>query len=208
MARIAKSLGVLRDQINKLAPDRSKTSDGWLGDAAHSARKSDHNPDAGGVVRALDITDDKAHGVNANAIARQIVAARMDRVKYVISNGKIASADKGWTWRPYSGSNPHNLHFHVSVVADKRADDISPWPISLTAEKPNQAPIPWPTIKRGSRGDYVKKLQTALAVTVDGAFGPATEAAVIAFQKKVGLPADGIVGPYTWEALLTRKSKP
>lgn len=57
------------------------------------------------------------------------------------------------------------------------------------------------TLKKGSRGDDVKTLQKILGVVVDGDFGAKTEAAVIAFQKKKGLEADGIVGPVTWAAL-------
>lgn len=47
----------------------------------------------------------------------------------------------------------------------------------------------------------VKRLQSALGVKVDGQFGPETEHAIVAFQKKDGLHVDGIVGPETWGAL-------
>lgn len=50
----------------------------------------------------------------------------------------------------------------------------------------------------------VKKLQSALGVSVDGEFGPETERAVVALQKKQGLHVDGVVGPETWGALGVR----
>ena len=56
-------------------------------------------------------------------------------------------------------------------------------------------------LKRGSKGDDVKKLQTKLGITADGDFGPATESAVIKFQKENGLTQDGIVGSGTWGKL-------
>ena len=61
-------------------------------------------------------------------------------------------------------------------------------------------------IKKGSRGDAVKKLQTALNAlgygnsgtqSVDGIFGDGTESAVKAFQRAMGIAADGQVGPDT-----------
>ena len=54
------------------------------------------------------------------------------------------------------------------------------------------------TLRINSKGDDVKYLQKVLGLTVDGAFGPKTDAAVKKFQKEHGLVADGIVGPKTW----------
>jgi len=64
-----------------------------------------------------------------------------------------------------------------------------------------------PTIGPGATGEAVRRLQRALrrtpnlGLTVDGVFGPQTEAAVKDFQAGAGLGADGIVGPATWNAL-------
>ena len=59
------------------------------------------------------------------------------------------------------------------------------------------------TLRKGSKGDEVKQLQTLLeGLTVDGIFGVKTRAAVIAYQSANGLDADGIVGPLTWAKLL------
>ncbi len=58
-------------------------------------------------------------------------------------------------------------------------------------------------LKLGDRGEAVKFLQQKLLTlelfsgTVDGIFGPKTEAAVKVFQKNMGLSADGIVGKET-----------
>lgn len=65
----------------------------------------------------------------------------------------------------------------------------------------------YPSIRRGSRGAAVTEAQRLLAatgyvVTPDGSFGPRTDEAMRAFQKSVGLVADGICGPLTWAALL------
>lgn len=56
-------------------------------------------------------------------------------------------------------------------------------------------------IKTGHVGEEVKVLQELLRIKVDGQFGIKTRQAVIAFQKKNNLHADGIVGPVTWNAL-------
>lgn len=58
-------------------------------------------------------------------------------------------------------------------------------------------------LRKGDRGQLVRVLQKLLGgLAVDGAFGPATETAVLAFQRAHGLTEDGIVGKMTWEALL------
>ena len=68
---------------------------------------------------------------------------------------------------------------------------------------------PWPVIRRGANGHPVRTLQHLLRahgqqVSVDGAFGPLTEAAVKAVQTASGLTADGVVGPQTWPRLIVQ----
>ncbi|HTS42370.1 MAG TPA: tetratricopeptide repeat protein [Xanthobacteraceae bacterium] len=53
------------------------------------------------------------------------------------------------------------------------------------------------TLRAGQSGELVKRLQTALGIKADGAFGPVTEAAVKAFQQKNGIRVNGIAGPNT-----------
>ena len=52
-------------------------------------------------------------------------------------------------------------------------------------------------LRVGTRGETVKKLQTALGIDADGKFGPGTEKAVKDFQTAQGLDADGLAGPET-----------
>jgi putative chitinase len=58
------------------------------------------------------------------------------------------------------------------------------------------------TVRRGSKGDAVKKLQAALGLGDDGIFGIGTEIALKSWQEKHGLTADGIAGPATFKKLL------
>jgi len=59
------------------------------------------------------------------------------------------------------------------------------------------------SMRIGSRGEEVKKLQEKLGIHADGVFGKLTEVAVKAFQEANGLTPDGIVGPATRAVLNT-----
>ena len=121
---------VMRNQINKRWPDRDKRSDGVVGDLAHQARPSDHNPDSRGYVHAVDIDEDLRGSKNDNIwLADQIIAyARMrrsgsSRLKYVVYEDKIASgtyANHFWTWR--GDSYGHKIHMHVSFTKQGQED--------------------------------------------------------------------------------------
>ena len=71
---------------------------------------------------------------------------------------------------------------------------------------------PWPVAQNGSQGHPIRTLQFLLRarghnLTVDGMFGPATEAAVKAFQTSKGMTADGIMNAPTWSALIIQVKK-
>jgi peptidoglycan hydrolase-like protein with peptidoglycan-binding domain len=69
------------------------------------------------------------------------------------------------------------------------------------------APAGRPTLKKGAKDKAaVRLMQERLnahgaKLTVDGSFGPKTDAALRAFQGAKGLVADGICGPKSWAAL-------
>jgi len=120
--KLCKAGQQLRLQVDDSYPDRDRTSDGWIGDTRHQARPSDHNPDAMGIVRAIDVDRDlsgKAKPDLMPDLADQIrLCARAGdkRISYVIFDGKICSSKKSWAWRPYDGANKHNHHCHISFT--------------------------------------------------------------------------------------------
>ncbi len=78
---------------------------------------------------------------------------------------------------------------------------------SRAADTAQTAAIETAVLRQGSKGSEVKEVQRRLkqwgyySGSVDGVFGAATKKAVIAFQKKNGLTADGVVGKSTYAAL-------
>lgn len=138
--RVARSLDVLLGEINAAAPMRSKVSDGSIGDAAHASRSSDHNPwvifGGQGIVRARDFTHDPAGGLDCEELATALAALiavgghpALRSGAYVIWNRHIFSFDRrNEGWRPYTGTNPHDHHCHVSVSLDPAGfDSLLPW---------------------------------------------------------------------------------
>jgi hypothetical protein len=119
--RLSKAAEQLRSEINAKYPKRDKRSDGWIGDLSHSARKSDHNPDKNGWVRAIDIDSDLLKGSSKESwlLAETIksLAVKGDkRLSYIIHQHRIASPRQNWAWRVYKGSNPHVSHLHISFT--------------------------------------------------------------------------------------------
>jgi hypothetical protein len=145
MARLVAGGLTLRNQVNKRWPKRDKRSDGWIGDKAHAGRQSDHNPDARGLVHALDIDadlDPKDRGA-AQRLANQIVAYAAsgipgaNRIKYVVFNDQIASgtyANSMWKWRGSGYGHMHHIHVSFSTKGENNAQTF-PLPILNTPKK-------------------------------------------------------------------------
>lgn len=219
--RLAGSLAQLRAEADAAAPARSRVSDGTIGDAAHAARLSDHNPNAAGVVRALDLTNDPL--LNLPVVAERMRARAVPALLgggYVILNGRITAPDLSH-WRAYTGPNPHVAQMHVSASTDPgRYDARAPWGV-FSSEQPAPAPPPPPPVapvpagfpgpdltgtgpglrgEEGHNGPRVQSLQSFLnrnypaysRLATDGWWGPRTSAVVAEFGHRSGIgSADG-----------------
>lgn len=70
-------------------------------------------------------------------------------------------------------------------------------------------PYPMGTLKIGDRNEDVRQLQAGLnrdypaysRLVEDGIFGPATESVIREFQRRAGLPVDGVAGRATLKKL-------
>lgn len=222
-------LVVLLDEANAEHPGRDKRSDGWIGNAVHSATGapenggSKHNPNAHGAVDARDFD-------NTNIdIARFVACAiRHPSTRNVIYNRKIRS--KGYsgglgTAYAYHGPSPHTEHIHVDVeMTLQKEGDGRAWgyyrgkgtpvvtvPVAHTSTggtTPQGGMTRMPALRpTGSVLAATRTLQRALnrlglgVGAVDGQFGKKTLAAVKVFQRAHRLTIDGLVGPKTWTAL-------
>lgn len=153
--RLANSLDTFRDQVNDEWPNRSKKSDGTIGDTNHQNSTSDHNPWVGAptdpTVTAIDITHDPENGPDCAKLVANLIASRDPRIKYVIWNRGIwRSYDKpgipAWTRAPYTGTNPHDHHMHMSVGGDEPQnprkalyDSTLPWRVKAPPKPPKFA---------------------------------------------------------------------
>jgi len=138
----------LRSQVDAVAPRRRKDSDGTIGDPAHAARVSAHNPEDSedatapgnpdNQVDAVDITHDPANGCDIGVFWENIRASRDMRAKFFIFNRRCFSnynhsEGDAFTWRPYRGENPHDKHGH-GEIDDRYHDQTHDWKIGNTMQ--------------------------------------------------------------------------
>lgn len=136
----------LLNQINAWAPDRDKTSDGTIGDYAHTQEKSGHNPDDTSAhnaewdgdsdnvpeVRAIDIDANFRNGISAQKLVDHIVGLKPSSVlRYVIYNRRIWEAKNDWNDRPYDGASAHTEHIHFSGAYTDASDNNSTYNFRL-----------------------------------------------------------------------------
>lgn len=144
----------LFDDFDDAYPGRDHTTDGSVGDDAHSGSSSDHNPDESGntphedsdsknEVHAIDVDKDLGGGGSMEDEVQGILArcrsGEEDRLHYIIFNCRIWEESNDWRERDYTGSNRHDKHAHFSACYETdRESDTSSWGIGggdVAAEK-------------------------------------------------------------------------
>lgn len=210
-------LGQLRTDLNRLAPNRDKSSDGTIGDTAHQLSVSDHNDDEVGKVPIRDAdsrhevhaydadVDLREPGLSMEKVVQHILArcrsGAEKRLRYIIFNRRIWEASNGWRQRTYSGANAHDKHAHFSASYETaREADTSSWHLDELGGDDDML------VKKGDSGEEVRLWQFILGDlgysvgAVDGDYGPATEAAVNAHRASLGQgPTTSITG---WHAFV------
>jgi murein DD-endopeptidase MepM/ murein hydrolase activator NlpD len=122
---------------------------------------------------------------------------------FEINKGKI------WRWTSDGSGFVNPLEFVKNTIEAWQLEDSIP---QATPEDAPVAPAPihepvkaktsfTQNLEIGSKGKNVRELQKKLKLKIDGEFGPLTEKAVKAFQKKNGLFETGLVDIKTWDLL-------
>lgn len=218
--KLAHNLDVRRQKIWKCWGKGVKV--GWIADADHQSRCSDHNKDSRGIVHAID---PMVTGARAKKIVEQLLAHHED-LQYVIHNRVIWSIKSGWKPRAYGGNDPHTGHVHVSGKhggSGKNGATCTGYDTKAEAATPvfDICPVPKPkppkpgTHAPGTRvlsnknpdmtGEDVVFVQKFIGPTragrADGRYGDKTASGVRWYQKMRGIHVDGIVTPETWRQM-------
>lgn len=165
---LAISLAELELEANEYAPQRGHATDGSIGDPAHQSQGAptynllgkatggtDHEPDDVGVVCALDLGHDPAHGFDANTVAHTIAghvtAGSESRVDYlalenVVPGRKLLFHDPTGTGRPHwddVGPSTAAPHLHTSVLHTPNGRNSgATWDLANVQRNPPHPPPP------------------------------------------------------------------
>ncbi len=212
----APSLVKLRSEINARWPNRSRSSDGTIGDTRHSKTTNSHNPvgtatgpryGTRGAVHAMDIT---ASGIDVNAVLSAVIGD--SRVWYVIHRGKIWSRTYGWAPRTQYG-DPHTSHIHINLREDSQGAAVAAetstrsWFAGSTSSSPASQPSSGAALTTAqvvALQEALIKRGFAIPAGPTGYYGPQTTKAVARYQRSQGWSgsdADGIAGPETLRRL-------
>jgi hypothetical protein len=198
MATLTAGLKNLQRQLDDVFPDRHRP-DGWIGDAAHRANTSGHNPDdtSGSrpawnadadklaEVRALDVAADLGPGVDSRDLVAHLIRlpGLVVVVRYIIHRGKIYHSRNGFDAETYDGGNRHDHHIHFEGAWSQAADTndrfnfrLEEIPVALT-----DADTKWLTAQIDARADQVEANIRATLV------GNNDDAAVAVWKHKLNI---------------------
>ncbi|HKE66875.1 MAG TPA: peptidoglycan-binding domain-containing protein [Micromonosporaceae bacterium] len=228
MAKLVHNLAVRRAACRDSFPG---VAIGWIGDAAHQAEHSDHNPDARGIVHAIDVM---VRGSRAEAVVTWALL-HPDDLEYVIHNRTIWTRSRGFRPKQYHGTDPHTNHVHISgrhgsagkdaatgTGYDAASELLTPAGTPLDIVKPAvtipKVPATATDHRLGRRelavhvpvmrGDDVKFVQRFIGRSKcgapDGKFGQHTRDGVIWYQGMRGISVTGKVDTTTWRNMGVR----
>lgn len=142
----------LRAEFNALAPGRDKGADGMVGDAAHQAESSDHNPDDTPGSRTPHTDSDniaEVHALDVDSTGPWPAGMTMAKAVAVVVNLMHAMGTRAplnyviwdrhiyehpaWAAAPYYGTDPHTNHAHFS----------SAYGSGTGSSNPENYPGPW-----------------------------------------------------------------
>lgn len=215
--RMARSLEVLRAELDGAYPHRDRRSDGGVGDTSHQARPSKHNPGPDGIVEARDFDEDVKAGSRPLwpfvqylvRLGRAGTHPALGAGAHIIYEGRIWSHARGWVERPYTGANAHEEHAHVAVADGPGKDSRKAWGVRAALAAPPAGPKPdrWLGLTEPPMvGQDVNNVRHALRVAGnDGVLPSGPYSRPIAdligvFQRNRQITERG-VGPKTWAAL-------
>lgn len=123
------------------------------------------------------------------------------------SSDNAASADPAAAFPPEASAQSTPIPEETPPAAGNPSQD-DPSNTDATGNNQTTAPTDFPILRRGMHGPAIVRLQERLKSldfyqgSLDGIFGPDTEAAVQQAQRHYQLSPDGVVGPATWSVLL------
>lgn len=211
-------LQTVRGEFNTVFPLRDHTTDGSIGNQAHSVSTSGHNPDRTGKaefkdgdaldeVRAIDVDKDlkdaSGRGVTMETVVQYLVQRARSGAyvpfRYIIYNRRIWSRSDGWKTRAYTGANAHTEHAHFSGDYTQTADN---WKGSLGLKTLTTKPLPVKVTR--------VKIETSFPVIGEGNRDDKLEGynLIARIQRITGAEDDGIWGPDTTAKIAKWTGKP
>ncbi len=167
----------------------------------------------GAIVRPAIKLGSRGSSVSELQAALKLLGFYSETVDGIFSQSTAAAVSKfqeaaGLAPDGIVGQDTWNRLFPVASGAIENPIANAPATPENSQINPQPQPTNFPVLRRRMRGPAVRELQERLRAKgflrarADGVFGRETEAAVKAAQRQYQLPADGIVGRATWEALL------